>query len=90
MVNKLLITSLCNIVKDVKSNMEYVGISVGRLDEYLPREKELKEQSRVMFDSKGEVFLYYDGVYYSWEIVVSILRKQEVITIRSLYDAEIN
>ena len=90
MKNEVLTASLCNNAREVKNHMGCIKDLVKWLDEHLPREEELKEQSKVMFDCKGEVLLFYNGIYYSWEIIVSILRKQEVITIDSLYDVAIN
>lgn len=90
MEKEFLIASLSNVAREVKSNMESLRTSMEWLDEFLPREKELKEQSRFVISNHGEIFLCYDGIQYSWKIIVSILRKQGMITINSLYDVAIN
>lgn len=90
MKKEFLIESLNNIVSEAKSNMESLRTLMEWLDEFLPREEELKEQSRMVISNKGEVFLCYNGIQYSWEIIVSILREQGMITINSLYDVAIN
>lgn len=67
----------------VKENMAW-------LQDNLPMEKDLKEVGRLMYDSNGEVFLYYDGIYYSWKIIISILKENDMVTIDSLYDKQVN
>lgn len=90
MKNEVLIPTFCDYASKVKAYINCVRESVNWLKDNLPMEKELKEVSRIMYDSNGEIFLYYDGIYYSWKIILSILKKQEMITINSLYDNAIN
>lgn len=90
MENQDLFRSLSNCASKVKFHNNLIREAVSWIKDNLPMEDELKEISRIMYDSNGEIFLYYDGVYYSWKIVLSILRKQERITIDSLYDRVVN
>lgn len=83
-------TDLAANVNKVRNYMNRVRESVTWLHENLPREDVLKEQSRVVFDQYGEVFLYYDGVHYPWKMILSILKENDVVTIESLYDELIN
>lgn len=90
MENEVLRPILCDYASKVKSHNNCIRDAVNWIKENLPMEEELKEISRIMYDSNGEIFLYYDGVYYSWKIIISILKKQEMITIDALYDRVIN
>lgn len=90
MENEVLRPILCDYASKVKSHNNCIREAVSWIKDNLPMEDELKENSRIVYDSNGEIFLYYDGIYYSWERVLSILRKQERITIDSLYDRVVN
>lgn len=84
------ISTLAAMAQRVKNYTCCIRMAMTSLTDEIPMEEELKETSRMMYDSNGEIFLYYNGVYYSWKIILSILKKQEVITIDSLYDNIIN
>lgn len=90
MENQDLFRSLSACASKVKFHNNIMRWVVSWIKENLPMEENLKEVSLIVYDSNGEVFLYYDGVYYSWKIVISILEKQEIVTIDSLYDRVVN
>lgn len=90
MKNTETILALASYARRVKTYTSCIRMAMTSLTDEIPMEEELKETSRMMYDSNGEIFLYYDGIYYSWEIIISILKKQEMITEDSLYDYAIN
>lgn len=85
MKNTEIILALSAYARRIKTYVECVKMSMTSLSDKIPMEEELKETSRMMYDSNGQIFLYYNGVYYSWEEIISILKKQEMITENSLY-----
>ena len=85
MKGSILRTVLSDYVVKVRYHMTVVQESMTWLSENLPMEEDLKERSRMMCDNRGEVFLYFDGIYYSWEIITSILKEKDMITINDLY-----
>lgn len=86
MKNTEIILALGTYARRVKTYVECVKMSMTSLSDKIPMEEELKEASRMMYDSNGQIFLYYNGIYYPWEEIISILKKQEMITENSLYD----
>lgn len=90
MKNKEVILALRAYARRVKTYVECVKMSMTSLSDKIPMEEELKETSRMMYDSNGQIFLYYNGVYYSWEVIISILKEQDMITENSLYDIQID
>lgn len=90
MENEILIPILQDYASRVKSHNSCIREALIGIKDNLPIEEKLKEIIRIICDSYGEIFLYYDGAFYSWKMILSILKKQERITIDSLYDRVVN
>lgn len=88
MKNTEIILALRTYARRVKTYVECVKMSMTSLSDKIPMEEELKKTSRMMYDSNGQIFLYYNGIYYSWEVIISIIKKQEMITENSLYEID--
>lgn len=90
MKDRILRMNLSGYANKVRHHMKGVIESMTWLHSNLPMEETLQRNGKLVYDKKGEVFLYYDGIYYSWEIILSILKENEIVTIGKLYECNVN
>lgn len=85
MKDEILRIKLSGYANKVRYHMKSVHESMFCLKNNLPMDGTLKRNSKLVYDHIGQLFLYYDGVYYSWEIILSILKEKDIIEIYDLY-----
>lgn len=85
-----LLLNICAHKDIVRFGVEQTRIGLNWLNNNFPMDKTLKRTSRFCCDESGEVFLFHDGVYYSWGVIVSIVKENGILTYYSLLDSGIN
>lgn len=89
-MDRLLLINIYRFRDRIFRNVIQTTIDLKWLNNNFPMDETLKRTSRLCCDKKGEVFLYHDGVYYSWEIIISIVKRDGILTYHSLFDAAVN
>lgn len=89
-MDKKLIQDLSALRSEVRNHLKCIHQSLAKMKRAIPLDETLQRNSKFAYDQCGDVFLYYDGVYHSFEIVLSIVQKRGKITYESIYDISVN
>lgn len=89
-MDRVLLMNMASRKNEVFNYLKKATTSISWLNCNVPMDETLKRNSKFMFDGKGEIFLLYQGVYYSYEIIKEIIKKDGILTYTNLNDSGIN
>ena len=89
-MDKILLMNLAGYANAVRHHLNKLNEKMEWLYKNLPMDKDLKGNCKVVYDHHGEIFLYFDGVYYSFEIIKSIVKAHGELTRERLYASGID